>query len=100
MTQQTIKDSAINYKPKTAKNISELKAVSVNLILQEEIGRDQDGIEYSFHYILVENEKYRIPDTVLKDLKQILEKKPSLKTFSVSRSGEGRNTKYTVIPLD
>jgi len=33
-------------------------------------------------------------------LKAILEKKPDLKTFSVSKKGQGMNTVYTVIPMD
>lgn len=97
---KTIKEMATNYVPKSAKNITELKSVDVALITQEEKGIDTNGEEYSYNYIEVNNEKYRVPDSVLKDLKSILTKKPTLKTFCVSKTGEGRLTKYTVIPLD
>lgn len=97
---QSIKDSAKSYIPKSVKNIADLKSVSVDLILFDTTQKDQDGVDFSYNYIEDNGEKYRVPDTVLKDLKAILEKKPALKTFAVSKQGEGRNTKYTVIPLD
>jgi hypothetical protein len=100
MTQNTIRDFSNNYQPKTAKNITELKIISVELEVKNEKGTDLNGEEYSYNYVEVNNEKYRLPDSVAKDLKQILAKKPDLKNFAVSKTGEGRNTKYTVIPLD
>ncbi len=96
----TLKKSALNYVPNTPKKITELKQVSVDLVVQLHKDVNSAGEEYSYNYVEIDDEKYRVPDSVLKDLKSILEKKPTLKTFSVSKSGEGRNTKYTVIPLD
>jgi hypothetical protein len=96
----TIKDSANAYVPKSTKNIAELKSVSVDLVLMNETANDSEGKEFSYNYTEVDGEKYRIPDTVLKDLKAILQRKPSLKNFAVNKTGDGRNTKYTVIPLD
>jgi len=97
---QSIRQKAMEYQPKTAKNITELKSVDVNLAIQEEGGTDDQGKEYSYNFIEVDGQKYRIPDSVLNNLKAILDKKPGLKTFAVTKTGEGRNTKYTVIPLD
>ena len=96
----TIKELAQAYQPKTAKNITELKVISVDFEVKLQTGEDDQGKTYSYNYIEVNGEKYRVPDSVLSALKQILEKKPSLKTYAVSKSGEGRQTKYTVIPLD
>ena len=96
----TIKDSAKNYTSKQTKNIAELKSVEVDLVLLEGKGKDKDGKEFSYKYIEVDGDEYRVPDKVLKDIKAILEKKPNLKTFSVSKQGTGLNTTYTVIPLD
>jgi hypothetical protein len=97
---KTIKEHAMEYQPKTAKNITELKTVSVNLIPQIETGEDIDGKEYTYKYIEVNGEKFRIPESVLFNLKAIMEKKPTLQNFAVTKTGEGRSTKYTVIPLD
>ena len=96
----SIKDSAKNFVSKQTKNIAELKSVEVDLAVLEGKGKDKEGKEFTYNYIEVDGEEYRIPDKVLKDLKAILEKKPTLKTFSVSKQGQGLNTTYTVIPLD
>ena len=96
----TIRSASKSYVPKTAKNITELKSIDADLVLDIENGTNANGEDYSYNYITVNEEKYRVPDSVLKDLKAILEKKPNLKTFCVSKSGEGRTTKYQVIPLD
>lgn len=96
----SIKDSAKGYIPKATKNIAELQSVSVDLAVFEGKGKDKDNNEYSYNYIEVAGENYRIPDKVLADLKAILERKPTLRTFNVSKKGTGLNTQYTVIPLD
>jgi hypothetical protein len=97
----SIKESAKNYVSKQTKNIAELKSVETDLnIFTDGKGKDKEGKEFTYNYIEVDGEEYRVPDKVLKDLKAILEKKPSLKTFSVSKQGTGFNTAYTVIPLD
>lgn len=70
-------------------------------MLQLETGTNAETQEpYEYNFIEVNGEKYRVPDSVLNNLKAILEKKPNLKTFCVTKSGEGRLTKYTVIPLE
>lgn len=96
---RTVKQAAEQYTPKSAKNIAELEKVDVALVLQLEEGVDSTGETYSYNYIEVSGEKYRVPDSVLKDLQSILKKKPDLQYFSVSKSGEGRQTRYTVIPM-
>lgn len=97
---KSIKEMAKDYQPKTAKNITELKSIDVALVVDTEEGTDQNNEPYSYNYVEIEGTKYRMPDSVLRDLKGILEKKPNLKTFCVSKQGEGRLTRYTVIPLD
>jgi hypothetical protein len=93
--QQTIKDMAEAYEHKQSKNIAELSEVLVSSIVVEET-----NTEFPYHYITIDGERYRVPNKVFMDLKLILEKKPTLTKFSVSRSGTGINTKYTVIPLE
>ena len=46
-----------------------------------------------------EEEEYRVPKSVLKQLKEQLEVNPKLKFFKVNKTGEGMKTSYTVIPL-
>lgn len=96
----SVKDSAKGYTPKATKNIAELQSVEVDLALMEGKGKNKQNEEFTYNFIEVDGEEYRVPDKVLKDLKAILAKKPNLKTFSVSKQGQGLNTTYTVIPLD
>ena len=96
----SIKESAKKYESKQTKNIADLKSVDLDLVIFEGKATDREGKDFTYNYIEVGGEEYRIPDQVLKDLKAILEKKPTLKNFSVIRQGTGINTKYTVIPLD
>lgn len=96
----TIKDKAQAYEPPTTKNISELEKISVDVLVEEKEFTRQDGTIFKVDVITVDGEDYRMPTSVLKALKVILEKKPELKEFSVSKTGEGLKTTYTVIPLD
>lgn len=96
----SIKEEAKNYISKQVKNVADLKSVPVDLALFKGKGKDNNNVEFTYNYIEVDGEEYRLPDKVLKDLKAILDKKPSLKNFSVTKQGSGLNTNYTVIPLD
>ena len=49
--------------------------------------------------INVDGEDYRVPDSVLKTLKVLLEDNPELEFFKVKSEGEGFHKKYTVIPI-
>lgn len=96
----TIKDAAISFESKIVQNITALKSIPVSLEIKQQIGTDSNGAEYSYYFVEFNDDRYRVPLSVLNSLKAILEKKPSLQNFAVSKTGEGRNTKYTVIPLD
>jgi hypothetical protein len=97
----TLSEFAKTYTPETAKNISDLKEVDVNLSLEDREGTDKNGNNYKYKVIVVDGVDYRVPSSVIGNLKAILEKKPSMKKFSVARQGKTKDdTKYTVIPLD
>ena len=97
----TLSEFAKTYTPETTKNISELKEVDVNLVLEDREGTDKNGNNYKYKVIVVDGADYRVPSSVIGNLKAILEKKPSMKKFSVARQGKTKDdTKYTVIPLD
>ena len=101
MTNQTLGEFAKTFDTATTKNISELKEVDVNVKIEDRSGIDRNNAEYKYKVIVVDGIDYRIPGSVIGNLKAILEKKPGLKKFAVSRQGKDKdNTKYTVIPLD
>jgi len=97
----TLSEFAKTYTPETTKNISDLKEVNVNLVLEDRAGIDKSGNNYKYKVIVVDGVDYRVPSSVIGNLKAILEKKPSMTKFSVVRQGKTKDdTKYTVIPLD
>lgn len=96
----TIGEIAKNYEQQTTKNISDLKEVDVNLQLEDREGVDGKGTPFKYKVIVVEGIDYRVPSSVLGNLKAILVKKPDLKKFSVAKQGTTKDdTRYTVIPL-
>ena len=98
---RTIKEAAQNYEPKRMKNVADLEVIRTDIrIVENEKRKDQNDEEYSVSYFVLNDEEYRIPVSVLEQLKSILEKKPELKTFNVKKTGEGKGTKYQVITLD
>jgi len=96
----TLRDSAKAYEPTKTKNIADLEAVSLDSVFEERKGKDKDGKDYAFSVVVVLGQDYRCPDSVLKDIKAIMEAKPSLKTVKVIKKGTGMGTQYTVIPLE
>lgn len=84
--------------PKTL-NISEIEKVSVDIEVKSETKTNSKGEQYTQDFIEVDGQKYRIPKSVLFDLKTMLEEKPDMTHFKVTRKGVGRDdTRYTVIP--
>lgn len=95
----TLKDSAKAFQPKQTQNIADLSEVSVDLQLEDREGMDNEGKPFKYKVVNLNGIDYRVPGSVLGDLKAILEQKPSLLKFKVAKKGTGMNTRYTVIPL-
>jgi hypothetical protein len=98
-----LRDEALAYEPKQTKNIAELEKVSVDLDLNadefETVGEDGHTKTIQQKVIVIEGVKYRVPNSVLNQLKVLLEDNPKISHFKVKKSGSGLNTDYTVIPL-
>ena len=97
--QKTLKEEAEAYESGTTKNIVELKQVSTALEVFEETYNTKEGDQFTVKFIVVEEEKYRVPASVLKSLKALLKDNPELKNFKVVKMGTGMDTNYTVVPL-
>jgi hypothetical protein len=94
----TMKEEAEAYEPPQTKNIADLEVVPTDIEVYDKDYTDSEGKPFTLKVITVENEDYRVPVSVLKNLKVILVEKPNLKTFKVTKSGEGLKTNYTIIP--
>lgn len=96
----SISQYAKEYSPQQMKNISELEVVNTDADIKQEVRKNIEGEEYTVRFIVINGDEYRIPSSVIEQLKMFLESKPSLKTFKVKKTGQGMATKYQVIPLD
>jgi len=70
----------------------------VEIDLKTDHGKDDNGENYEFKFIEVNGEKYRIPGSVIGGIKGILEKMPNTMYVTVTRTGQGLNTRYQVMP--
>jgi len=93
-----------DYEPTTkTKNIAELDKVSTDLELEDddyEFTKDGETKTVKQKVIVVDGENYRVPVTVLQQLKILIEDDPDLKSFKVKRSGSTKDdTRYQVIGI-
>lgn len=95
-----LKEAANKFEPKTTKNIADLEIVRTDYPIQDREGLDQDGKIFKYKVVLVGTDEFRVPNSVLADIKSILAAKPNLKTIKVIKKGTGLNTKYSVVSLD
>ena len=96
----TLKDEALAYTSDKMRNISELPEVSVSNAVQEKTFKGTDGKDVKVKYIVIAGQEYRVPISVLSDLKTILTVSPAISKFRVLKKGEGMGTEYTVLPLN
>lgn len=97
----SLKDLSKAYEPKKTKNIADLEVVNIDTVQTEErVGKNEDGKEFKYKVAVINGEEYRVPESVLGNIKTILSAKPNLKTIRVLKKGQGMNTEYTVVPLD
>ena len=99
-----ISDVAKSYESTSkTKNIADLDKVSTDLELVRdtfEFTKNDETKTVQQQVIEVDGEKYRVPVTVIQQLKVILEDNPNLKNFKVKKSGTTKDdTRYQVIPL-
>ncbi len=97
-----LKDEAKEYSPGLP-TVAQLDSISVDVNLKDHkrTFTDDEGNEKTRKEKVVvrDGEKYRVPKSVLKQLKEHLKQNPELANFKVTKSGQGLNTDYTVIPL-
>lgn len=98
--QKSLKEMAQAYEaPAKTRNIADLDRVQTHLKIQTETNKNKEGEEFTINVITLEGIKYRVPNSVLNQLKVMLEDRPDLKEFKVRKTGHGLDTEYIVIPL-
>lgn len=91
--------------PSATKNIADLSEVSTDLELEDDTFEFTDKVtgdvkKVTQKVINLNGENYRVPISVVQQLKVLLEDNPDLKTFKVKKSGSTKDdTRYQCIPL-
>ena len=99
-----ISEYAKEYVPTAStKNIAELQSASTDLeLIDDEFEFTKNGETkiVKQKVVVINGEQYRVPVTVIQQLKVLLEDNPELKKFKVKKSGTTKDdTRYMVIPL-
>jgi hypothetical protein len=101
-----LNEFANEYEPTTkTKNISDLKEVPTDIELIDDEFEVTDKITKQIKnvkqkVIVINNEQYRVPLSVIGQLKVILKDNPNCKKFKVIKTGTTMDdTRYQVIPL-
>ncbi len=94
-----LKEEAQSYEKPKSLTIADLEIVSVEVDVKNGVGQDREGKDYDYKYIIVDEKEYRVPNSVLEQLKVQTTENPELSNFKVTKEGEGYDTKYTVVPL-
>ena len=92
----TLKQEAMAYEPKETKNIVELEKVPVDIDIKSKTVNEGEDNEFSYKYIDVDDEEYRVPTSVLKQMKQLIANDESVEFIAVSKTGSGLKTEYFV----
>ena len=95
----TLREQAMAYVPQQTKNIAELEQVPIDIDIVHATYQDKEGKDFEVNEVTIDGEKYRVPNTVISQLKTQLEERPDAQAFKVKKSGEGLKTQYTVILL-
>lgn len=95
-TKISLRETALTYEPRTTYNIAELNTVDLSLPMEARVF-EKDGEERVYNVIVVEGEDYRVPNSVVSQVKTLLENKPEVTHVKVIRKGTGMNTRYTVL---
>jgi hypothetical protein len=101
-----LSEFAKDFEPTSkTKNIADLKDVSTDLDLIDDEFEVTDKVTKQLKVvkqkvIIVNGESYRVPNSVIAQLKVVLEDNPGCKKFKVKKSGSTiDDTRYMVIPL-
>jgi len=94
----TLRETAQAYIAPSTLNVSEIEKIPIDVEVFQGTGTDKEGEDFTYHYIVIEEKKYRIPGSVIGGIKAIMKKMPQVKYVSVIKEGSGMNTRYQVIP--
>ena len=97
----TLGETAEAHEPHTkVQNIADLEFVQLDAPVTKVSGTNKDGDEFEYSVIEVDGQKFRVPSSVLEQIKTLKTAKPELNKVKVVKSGTGMSTVYQTIPLE
>jgi hypothetical protein len=95
----TLKETATAYEPKRTLIVSDLPMISILEPTEERNDVDKNNKPYSYVVMVRDGVDYRVPSSVLEQIKNITEIDEKITEVQISKKGEGMDSKYTVIPV-
>lgn len=100
----TLKDEALAYEPKQTKNIADLDKFDISEAVEIRKGTNDRDEEYQYYVLVRDKEDYRIPNSVMDTIKNLIKANAKhdkkIKYLSVEKTGDGMKSRYSVITLD
>jgi hypothetical protein len=94
----TIKESAQNAKLLEFGNVSNLEKLNIDTPLVTKEFQRTDGTTFQITGFEMDRVFYRVPQSVILDIKALLKEIPDLQFVKVTKSGSGKQTRYIVRP--
>ena len=92
----SLKDEAKAYEPKRTLNVADLDKVDLTFPMEDRSGVDKKDKPFTYKVIVVNEQEYRVPNTVLEEIKKILKLRPDAKFVKVTKTGTDLATRYSV----
>ena len=96
----TLRETSQGYIAPPELNITDLGSIDLSVEILEGEGEKKEGGTYTYKYMEINGNEYRIPSFVLEQIKDILKLKPSVSNIKVTKTGSGRATRYKTEALD
>jgi len=94
-----LREAAERHEQKVTKNIVDLECLDINAEVQPRESTDKAGKLYKYNVTVIDGIEYRIPGSVLGQIKELLKKLPNTQFITVTKAGTGLATRYNVMPF-
>ena len=97
---QTLRETAKEYVSPTTETIDKLDSFNIDIEVELVEYLDGSGKPFTVYETIIDEVKYRVPKTIIKQIQDYLHEKPDIKLVKVKKTGEGINSSYTLIVLE
>lgn len=98
MEQKTLKQMAEEVKEVKTMNIADAGVIPVSINIEVKEFTKTDGEVFTINVATIGDLQYRVPQSVLTQLKALMLDDETITHVKVLKNGEGISTQYTVVP--